>query len=446
MIVIHEFGHFSAAKFFRVRVEAFSIGLGRRLVGFKWGETDYRLSLIPVGGFVKMSGENLDDARTGEPYEFMSKPKWQRFVIAIAGPTLNILTALIIPAAIAMTHHEVPAYLDKPAKLIGVEPESPAEKAGLQPGDVVVKIDGVENPVWRDVETLVMINADQDLPISVKRDDQVQQKTVRVAAIPAGSEKIGYLGLRAEPTRIVVKDVSEGQPAATAGLEPGDNIVGVNGSKVPQNIYGQMEIIKAIRNSNEQPVTLMVQRDTSQVDIKATPVMNGGELRLGFTQDLAGTEYVNQRMSLIPALRFSIDENVRILQLTGATLGQMFAGKRSARETVNGPIGIFKISGEVARQGFVPVLQLMGLLSLSIGVFNFLPIPMLDGGMMFMLALEGLLGLFGLTLPLRVKERMMQVGFVIVVLLMGFAVFNDISKLVPSRAQPKAEEARPANK
>jgi len=158
MVVVHEFGHFIVAKFFKIRVDVFSVGFGKRLWGVKKGDTDYRVSLIPLGGYVKMAGENLDEQRTGAEYEFMSKPKWQRFCVAVAGPAMNILTALAIPAAIAMMHHEVPAYLDKPALVKAVEPNSPAETAGIQPGDLIQKIDGIQNPNWQQVEDQVAVN------------------------------------------------------------------------------------------------------------------------------------------------------------------------------------------------------------------------------------------------------------------------------------------------
>jgi len=189
MIVIHEFGHFIVAKFFGIRVDVFSVGFGKRLWGFRKGDTDYRISLIPLGGYVKMAGENLDEQRTGAPYEFMSKPKWQRFCVAIAGPAMTILTALAIPTAIAMIHHEVPAYRDKPALIKGVEPNSPAERAGLQPGDLIVVADGSQNPKWQEVEDLVGVSPDQDLAITFRRDGETKQLMLHVAARPFEQEK-----------------------------------------------------------------------------------------------------------------------------------------------------------------------------------------------------------------------------------------------------------------
>src|SRR5215216_7073995 len=177
MIVIHEFGHFIVAKFFRIRVEVFSVGLGKRLIGFKKGDTDYRLSLIPLGGYVKMAVESLDEQVTGAPDEFQSKPKWQRFCVAIAGPTMNILTALAIPAILAMIHYQVPAYWNQPPVVNAVAPDSPAEKAGLQRGDLIVGIEGHENPTWRDVEDYIAINPDHNLLVTVKRGNEEKQLT-----------------------------------------------------------------------------------------------------------------------------------------------------------------------------------------------------------------------------------------------------------------------------
>jgi regulator of sigma E protease len=444
MVVIHEFGHFIVAKYFGIRVDVFSVGFGKRLWGVKKGDTDYRVSLVPLGGYVKMAGENLDEQRTGAPYEFMSKPKWQRFCVAIAGPAMNILTALAIPAVMAMIHHEVPAYLDKPALVRAIEPNSPAERAGLQAGDLIAKVDGHTEPTWRDLEDTIAVNPDQDLPLTIKRDGDTKQVTLHVGSRTFDQEKIGFSGLKANDERIAVREVTSGEPADIAGLKPGDNIVAVNGTRVEQSEYGQIEIINTIRQSVDKPLTLTVRRGDSTVDVQATPRMNDGELRLGFTQTITGREMVNQKLSLFAALRYSVDENIRIIQLTRTALAQVFVGKRSARTTLTGPVGIAQIVGQAAQEGPSQVFRLTALLSLNLGIFNLLPIPVLDGGLIFMLFLESFLGLFGLPLSLRIKERMMQVGLVMLMLLMGFVIFNDISKSW-LRSSPSPVE-QPANR
>lgn len=449
MIVIHEFGHFIVAKMFGIRVETFSVGFGKRLWGVRRGDTDYRLSLIPLGGYVKMAGENLDEQITGAPYEFMSKPKWQRFCVAIAGPAMNIVTALAIPAALAMIHYEVPAHVSKPALINAVEPASPADQAGIQPGDLIVNINGLENPTWRDVEDVVLVSPDQNVPLTVKRGDSTEQLTMRVGVLDFEQEKIGYSGIRPDigpDAKIIVSTVNPDLPAAKAGLKEGDQIIAANGVAIEQSFFGQQMIIRTIRASESKPVTLTIVRDGVRQDIEATPQMNEGEPRLGFMQGLDGVAMTVTRLSFFKAIEHSFDTNMRILRLTKTAIAQIFVGQRSARDTLTGPVGIFRITGQAAEQGAESVFQLMALLSLNLGIFNLLPIPVLDGGLIFMLGLESLLGLFGLNLTLRIKERMMQVGFVMLILLMGFVIFNDISKLIPSRSSPaqQTEQAAPA--
>lgn len=446
LIVIHEFGHFIVAKFFGIRVDVFSVGFGKRLWGIKKGDTDYRVSLIPLGGYVKMAGENLDEQKTGAPYEFTSKPKWQRLCVAVAGPVMNILTALTIPAAMAMIHYEMPVYVDKPALVYGVERDSPAEKAGLQPGDLIQRINGTENPTWQEVLDSVAVNPDQDVTLLVKRASEIKQVTMHVASSQLDQEKMGDSGLEPAEEKLTVLVVSPGSPAAEAGLKVGDNVVSVNGVPIDQTRRGAQEVISKIRGSQGKPITLTVKRDNATLDITASPrTDDDGEARLGFFQD-PRPEMIDGRLSLPAAIKVSINENIRIIQLTKTALAQVFVGKRSARQTFTGPIGIAQIAGEAAQQGPMQVLRLSGLLSLNLGVFNLLPIPVLDGGLIFMLLLESLLGMFGLPLSLRIKERMMQVGLVMLMLLMGFVIFNDISKRFPGRSSSPPAQEQPANK
>lgn len=447
MIVIHEFGHFIVAKYFGIRVDVFSVGFGKRLWGVKKGDTDYRISLIPLGGYVKMAGENLDEQLTGAPDEFTSKPKWQRLCVAFAGPAMNVLTALAIPMVLVMMHHEVPAYLDKAALIKAVEPNSPAEKAGLRPGDLIVQIDGRVNPAWRDIEDTIAVNPDQSVPITVDRGGELKQLAVQVEGRAIETEKIGYAGFMPEDTKISVREVKAGEPAEAAGLRVGDQIIAINGNRIEQSFFGRDEIIRVIRSSADQPIVLTVNRDGETLDLKATPVSTEGELRLGFSPQVTGFEIVSQRLSLVAAFKYSVSFNLRIIDLTKRALAQVFVGKRSARDTLTGPVGIAQIVGQAAQHGTEEVLQLTAVLSLNLGIFNLLPIPVLDGGLIFMILLESLLGVFGLPLTLRIKERMMQVGFVMLMLLMGFVIFNDISKRIPWGSETsQVEQSRPATR
>src|SRR5512143_386162 len=178
MILIHEFGHYAAAKLFKVRVEVFSIGFGKRLLGFRKGETDYRLSAIPLGGYVKMSGENPMDERTGDPAEFLSHPRWHRFIIAIAGPAMNILLAIGLLTGVYMVRYEYAAFLDKPAVIAWIKTDSAAAQADLKPGDRIVKIDDTENPTWEQVYYKVLLSPNQPLNVTIQRGDEKLQKVV----------------------------------------------------------------------------------------------------------------------------------------------------------------------------------------------------------------------------------------------------------------------------
>src|SRR5213083_2289709 len=169
IIVLHELGHFLAAKFFKIRVDTFSIGFGPRLVGFRRGETDYRISAFPLGGYVKMAGETPSDTITGEAYEFMSKPKWQRFLVAVAGPVMNVILAVGLIAGLYVYGTDVPEFLIGQAVIGVVEPGSPANNVGIKPGDEIVSFDGKERPDWQDVQDRILTNAGRQLPIVVER-------------------------------------------------------------------------------------------------------------------------------------------------------------------------------------------------------------------------------------------------------------------------------------
>lgn len=460
MVVVHEFGHFIVAKFFGIRVEVFSVGFGKRLWGIKRGDTDYRLSLIPLGGYVKMSGENLDEQVTGAPYEFMSKPKWQRFCVAIAGPLMNILMALAIPAVASMIHYEIAGFTTQPAVVNAVSLGSAAETAGLQRGDLIVKINGLENPTWQDVRQYEMIHPDQEIPVTINRGGQIKELALSPVGQQTKFEKIGDAGL--EPfygpnTKLIVRRVGKGSAAESAGLKDGDQILAVNGRQVrmdappetatagDQTFYGHNDVIRFINTINGQDVALTVKRGDETLDLKGTPKLDAdGKWKLGFAPSPEGIDAINTRLGPVAAIKYAYATNMKVLELTWMALSQIFEGKRSARDSVMGPVGIFRVTGEAAEQGFMSVLQLTALLSLNLGIFNLLPIPVLDGGLIFMLGLEALLGLFGLPLSLRIKERMVQVGFVMLLLLMGFVIFNDISKFIPGRsAQPQAEQQAP---
>jgi regulator of sigma E protease len=450
LVVIHEFGHFIVAKFFGIRVEVFSVGFGKRLFGIKRGDTDYRVSLIPLGGYVKMSGENLDEQVTGAPYEFMSKPKWQRFCVALAGPAVNIFFALLIPAVVSMFYFEEEAYRNKPAQVYSVEAGLPAANAGFQSGDVIVKVGDMENPTWRDVDEYAIVRPGQSIPVIVKRGDELKELTLPVKSIDIEGERLGAHGLIQDKQKIMATSIVTGSPAAEAGLQNGDLILGINGQQIEQSRAGVEQLIAGINDSRGQPIKLLVDRNGTEMEITAVPQLSDDRYRIGFRPQPKSDMIVKSK-SIGEAIPYAVDENWRMVKLTATAIGQIFEGKRKVSETFSGPVGIADLSSQAVKAGPVVLFSLMALLSLNLGIFNLFPIPVLDGGLIFMLGLEAVLGFFGLPLTIKIKEKMIQVGFVALMLLMGFIIYNDISKRINSKKAPAAvqqqvEQQQPAGK
>jgi len=423
MILIHEFGHYAAAKFFKVRVEVFSIGFGKRLVGFRKGETDYRISVIPLGGYVKMSGENPMDERTGDAGEFLSHPKWQRFIVALAGPAMNIALAVGLLTVVYMVHYERPIFADKPAIIGWVLPDTPAAKAGFQEGDRIIKLDGIENPTWEQVEPRVALSANQAIQVTILRAGQTLEKSVTPEA--KGIEQYGTLGLVADqPT--VITDLEPGMPAEKAGLKVGDVIVAVNG----QPIKEIAQMIGMLQKTKDAPVEVTVQRGAEQATFTmkpvATPMAGTKELRyrVGFLNEPT----ISGRLSFVPALTKSLEDNKRSSFLILELLQKMIRNKVSLR-TVEGPIGISSAVGRAVREeGWTPLLGITAAISLNLGIFNLLPIPILDGGVILLLIVESLIQR---DISLRIKERIYQAAFVFLVLFAVMVIVSDITKQWP---------------
>src|SRR5579863_3450485 len=223
MVLVHEWGHFIVAKAFGVRVEIFSIGFGPRLWGLKRGDTDYRISALPLGGYVKMAGDNPLEDRKGDPDEFLSKPRWQRVIIAIAGPAMNIVLSVLLVAGIYMRGSKQPAFLDKPMVLAGVIPDSAAHKAGLEPGDRVIKINSKSNPTW-DEARLELMSALPGHSLFLLVDRNGQQVSLSVPSGPSLEDIYGF-----PPDRLLISSVTAGMPAERSGLKEGDEIRKVDG-------------------------------------------------------------------------------------------------------------------------------------------------------------------------------------------------------------------------
>jgi regulator of sigma E protease len=421
MILIHEFGHYAVAKWLGVRVEVFSIGFGKRLLGFRKGETDYRISAIPLGGYVKMSGENPMDERTGDPAEFLSHSRWHRFLIAIAGPTMNIFLAIFLLTTVYMVHYEYPAVLDEPTVIGWVIKDTPAAKAGFQAGDHIVRIDGIENPNWEQVDTKEALSPGQPLDITVDRGGQLLTKTI--APEPYGVDQIGMAGWSPKQPCVCITDLSPGMPAQKAGLKVGDEIVSLNGKSVP----ALAAMVESLRLTKDKPITLVVRRGSELKNFTVQPVLNEKSYRIGVGS-------FPSKVTTLPfgeALRLSVARNQRASLMILELVKKMLQHKMSIR-SIEGPIRIGQAAGEAAsRKGWTPLLELTAAISLNLGIFNLLPIPILDGGVIFFLFIEGLMRR---DISMRIKERVYQAAFVFLVLFAVMVIYNDLMKTIPGLA------------
>jgi len=422
LVLIHEFGHYAVAKLFGVRVEVFSIGFGKRLVGFKRGDTDYRISAIPLGGYVKMSGENPMEQRTGDPAEFMSHPRWQRFLIAIAGPAMNIALAIGVLTAVYMVHYSKPSYLDEPAVIGWVLEGSIADKAGIQAGDRIIKVDGKENPTWEDVDNETLLNPGQPVSVTIQRGSATLEESVTPEKV--GPNEVGA-GPGWFPVSIPHADVLDpNMPAAKAGMQVGDEVIALNGKPA----HNMSAILHFLQQNKDKPVVVTVLRNGQQVELNVTPaqtdVGDGEKLyRIGFMRK----EPVRAlRLPFAEAFSKSIEQNKRYSVLIIDLVGKLIRHKVSMKQ-IDGPIGIARVSGEMAQQpGWSPLLELMAMISLNLGIFNLFPIPIMDGGVILLLLIEGLMRR---DISMRIKERIYQAAFVFLLLFAAMVIYNDLGKL-----------------
>jgi regulator of sigma E protease len=419
MVLVHEWGHFIVAKSFGVRVEIFSIGFGTRLWGYKRGDTDYRLSALPLGGYVKMAGDNPLEDRKGDPDEFLSKPRWQRVLIALAGPAMNIVLSVILVAGIYMRGSKQPAFLDRPMDLVGVLQDSPAQKAGLLPGDHVVSVNGVNNPTW-DRAQLELMSTLPGHMLTIAVDRNGQQLSFSVPAAQSVEEVFGY-----PQDHLIVSAVSPGTPAERSGLMAGDVITKVNGIALANGA----EFPPIVDKSHSQPLDLEVQRGDRTLHIQLRPqqvnVPNGaprwqiGVLRTG--------DLVERRLTFGSAIMESIGMNALMTRQVAYVVVELFRGKISLNQ-LEGPLGIAKESGRAAREGVAELLSLMAMIGVNLAVLNLLPIPPLDGGHILMLFIEGTMRR---DLSVRVKERFVTVSMVFLLLVFAIVMYNDVLKLIP---------------
>ena len=434
-INIHEFGHFIVAKYFGMRVEAYSFfGLGPRVFGFKIGHTDYRISAIPLGAYVKLYGDEATGPLEGgvnttetvpesELYEL--RPRWQKFLVMIGGPFMNIVLALSIPFTLALIYG-VPT---NPAPIIGfVKSGGAAETAGVKVGDRIVRFAGIESPSWDRIVDEALLIPEKEVPIEVERNGQRTELKLVPTKVTQDGQSGGFLDMDADTGTepVVVGSLDTDLPAAHDGVQVGDWITSVN----DQTIRNVQAMKSLVGETKELPIKLSIDRNGQKLEITTKAGQKGGEWRIGVGFD---PSLLNRRdpVGVGGAAMAAVDQNLRILRLTGKALGQVGTGERSARDTVSGPIGIAQaIINTVFSSGFFGLLSILAYISLSLGVMNLLPIPMLDGGQIMVLGIEKVMSWFGKTLSMAAKERIQLSGLAIVLLLMVTVIFFDVSRLI----------------
>jgi regulator of sigma E protease len=419
LVFVHEFGHFIVAKAFKIGVPTFSLGFGPRLFGFRRKETDYRISAVPLGGYVRLAGDEADEARTGAPEEFLTRPRWQRFLVFVAGATFNIVLAVLVMTLVFSVwgRDEVVRPETFPT-IADVVPASPAEAAGLRRGDKVLRIGGQDA---RDQQTQVdqiVLAPDQVKPVEIERGGAHQ-----IISMSTGQDPIYHLG--APGWRLIqegggppeVEMVIGGSPADKAGLVRGDKVVGIDG-RTPQ---GEMELKALLENSIGREVALTVQRAGQEKSMVVTPKDENGKGKIGVL--FAEGNRVHRELNVSGAFAASIDWNLGITTSVFRTLSRLIKREISVR-AFSGPIEIARVSREAAR-GVQSFLTLLALISLQLGILNLMPIPVLDGGHILILGFEGLIRR---DLSDKLKERVMTVGFVFLLAFFGLVIFFDILK------------------
>lgn len=416
LVFVHELGHFLVARWHGVRVLTFSLGFGPKLVKFQRGGTEYCISVIPLGGYVKLAGETVEEARTGEPDEFLSKSKFVRFQVYIAGPVMNILLAIVVLAGVLSQGADIPLY-ESAAPVIGrIDTNSPAAAAGLRVGDTVLSVDGTPVPTWDGLNLAVLPKAKRELTLVVERDGESRE--VRVTPAAVGRYEIGDLGI-GPVERPQILQVNAGA-AQKAGMLAGDVIVALDGARA----LSRDQIIERIRAHANKEIVFTVERQGQEVVIPVTPQGPDGAALIGVAINPVETRRIDP--TLAQAMSMSLQQNWDNTVLIGRTLRGLFTRDTPVRQLM-GPVAIAEMSGTAAELGWIAVFNLMAMISLNLGLLNLMPVPVLDGGHIAILAVEGLARR---DLSIHVKERILMAGAALIVLLMATVIYNDIARLV----------------
>jgi regulator of sigma E protease len=419
LIFVHELGHFLMARRIGVRVLTFSLGFGPKLIAFRRGDTEYCISAIPLGGYVKMAGENPDDARTGASDEFLSKSKWQRFQVLIMGPVMNLVLAVVVMAAVLYQGAPAPAFMEQSVIVGSVLDQSPLKPAGVQPGDHIISVDGDSVATWEDFLNAVAAKSKRNVSIHVERNGQ----GIDFKFVPVGVGKYDLVNLDSVGILPImhpqITSLQRDAPAYEAGLRPGDIVMAADG----QRDVNRNALVDLIKAHEGKPITLEIKRDDQTLQVSVTPRKIGDTVIIG--AQLNGFELRTIEPGPIEAFKMSLDQNWTWAKMIVQTLGGLFTRHTSVKQLM-GPVAIADLSGMAAEQGLVQLFSLMAMISLNLGLLNLMPIPVLDGGHIAILALEGV---SRRDFSMKVKEKMLLAGFVLLLMLMVTVIYNDLTRI-----------------
>ncbi len=418
MILVHELGHFWAALSVGIKVETFSIGFGPRLFGFRRGDTDFRVSAILFGGYVRMLGEQGSEEGVNDPRSFQAKARWQRAIVIVAGPLMNVILAVALVAGLYM--YAYPKQVDTSAPVVtSINPGSPAAQAGIQPGDTIIQLGNKKNPDWDYILTQEALNANHAIPVTVERRGRVLRLQVTPRMDP--KEGIGVVGWNGEQD-IQVGQVLQNSPAARAGLEPGDLFMKLNGKPV----ISATAVRQAVIQSGGKPLTFEVMRNGHEQSVTVTPAATHEsqvpwQIGISFKMPVQLVK-LGFGDAVVQSIRFNEQNAKMMFQVLGSLIQHRISTKSLA-----GPIGIAQLSSEAAQQGAWNYLFLMAFVSLQLAIINLLPIPILDGCTLLLLIIEMLLQR---EVSVQVKETILKLGFVFLMMVMVFVIYNDISRIL----------------
>jgi regulator of sigma E protease len=418
LVFVHELGHFLAAKRVGIRVLKFQLGFNPTVLSVRRGDTEYSIGALPLGGYVKMAGETPEEPRTGRADEFLSKTKWQRFQVLIMGPAMNIALALVLTTIVLYQGAEVPTYEDQPPVVGVVMPDSPAEKASIRPGDRILSVSGNGVDTWEQFYMAIASRANREVPLRIQRSGQ--ELTINTTpVVPPGQSRfeIGDIGVLPN-VHPHIPTVNPGEAADRAGVKPGDVVLAVDG----QPITFRAQLRDAIVKKPGQEITVSVLRNGQRLDLKAVPDKRGenGWLGIGLADDTKSI-----KPGAIEAIGMSFRKNLEYGTLIFQTVWGLITRETSPKQLM-GPVAIAQLSGESAQLGWIALFSLMSMISLNLGILNLLPIPVLDGGHIFIMALEGIARR---DFSVKVKEKMLLAGFVVLMMLMVTVIYNDLTRI-----------------